>query len=57
MQRLLDATNLTLTSSNWRSVLFGALLLASKIWDDMRFLMDFCVVLCLWEDRVFRFAI
>jgi len=34
IERLLALTNLTLHASNWRRVCFGAIIIASKIWED-----------------------
>lgn len=36
---------MTISASNWRHILFGAMVLASKVWDDLSMInVDFSVV-------------
>jgi len=35
VERLLEITKMTIDASNWRRVLLGALIIASKVWEDL----------------------
>lgn len=46
INRVMQYTGLTMHATNWKRVLLGAILMASKVWDDQAvWNVDFCTIL------------
>jgi len=46
MHRMLGKTNIAVQARNWKRIILGGVLMASKVWDDLAvWNIDFCSIL------------